>query len=62
VAAEEFQRALPARPVKGKYGEPEHWDGFSTLFMVLARGKRDLARSEKGWLCALDASRVHSCS
>ncbi len=39
VVAEEFQRAVPAHTVKGKYGEPQHWDGFSTLFVLLAKGK-----------------------
>jgi 5-methylcytosine-specific restriction endonuclease McrA len=27
----------PPRPVKGKYGEPRHWDGLASLFIVLAR-------------------------
>jgi 5-methylcytosine-specific restriction endonuclease McrA len=51
--AREFQAEAPARPVKGKYGEPEHWDGLSTIFMVLARGRTDLTTSEKRWLAAL---------
>jgi 5-methylcytosine-specific restriction endonuclease McrA len=52
---DEFQQAVPARKVKGKYGEPEHWDGLSTLFVLLASGRKDLAASEKGWLSALRA-------
>jgi 5-methylcytosine-specific restriction endonuclease McrA len=42
------------KPIKGKYGEPQNWDGLSSLFMMLAQ--RDLAAltaSEKGWLKAL---------
>jgi hypothetical protein len=42
------------KPIKGKYGEPQNWDGLSTLFVMLA--KRDSARltaSEKAWLKAL---------
>jgi hypothetical protein len=26
-----------AERVKGKYGEPEHWDGFSVLFVLMIR-------------------------
>lgn len=42
------------KPVKGKFGEPQNWDGLSALFVLLA--SRDLARltaSQKGWLKAL---------
>jgi 5-methylcytosine-specific restriction endonuclease McrA len=42
------------KPVKGKYGEPQHWDGLSSLFILLAR--RDpaaLTAGERGWLRAL---------
>lgn len=53
VVAAEFQQAVPARPVKGKYGEPQHWDGLSALFVVLARARKDLTMSEKAWLGAL---------
>jgi hypothetical protein len=53
VVAGTFRDAAPARKVRGKYGEPEHWDGFSTLFVVLARADEGLSISEKGWLRAL---------
>lgn len=53
VRVDEFQRAVPARPVKGKYGEPEAWDGFSALFRLLAPSRDDLSASEKEWLRAL---------
>jgi hypothetical protein len=56
--AEEFKNNVPARQVKGKYGEPEHWDGMSTLFIVLARDRRDLTVSEKRWLAALIGSAI----
>jgi 5-methylcytosine-specific restriction endonuclease McrA len=42
------------RPIKGKYGEPQNWDGLSALFAMLAR--RDpalLTASERDWLQAL---------
>jgi hypothetical protein len=36
------------------YGEPKTWDGFSALFIVLARQNRsELTRSEADWLEAL---------
>jgi 5-methylcytosine-specific restriction endonuclease McrA len=42
------------KPVKGKYGEPQHWDGLSTLFVMLAqRDPTALTVSEKEWLRAL---------
>jgi 5-methylcytosine-specific restriction endonuclease McrA len=53
VIAEDFKRAVPSRAVKGKYGEPAHWDGFSTLFVLLARDSADLPTSERRWLAAL---------
>jgi HNH endonuclease len=53
VIVEDFERAVPRKAVRGKYGEPEHWDGFSTLFVLLARPRADLSVSEKGWLAAL---------
>jgi hypothetical protein len=41
-------------PIKGKYGEPQHWDGLSTVFIVLARSHSGhLTSGEKGWLMAL---------
>jgi 5-methylcytosine-specific restriction endonuclease McrA len=55
VIAKEFERAIPQRAVKGKYGEPEHWDGFSTLFVLLSRGRHDVSASEKGWLAGLSS-------
>ena len=34
----------PRRPVKSKYGEPEHWDGLSSLFVILLRQFREMAK------------------
>jgi hypothetical protein len=43
--------------MKGKDGEPQHWDGLSTLFVMLAqRDPVGLTASEKGWLKALTRS------
>jgi len=39
------------KPIKGKYGEPQHWDGLSGLFVILAqRDPIGLTASEKDWL------------
>jgi 5-methylcytosine-specific restriction endonuclease McrA len=44
------------KPIKGKYGEPQNWDGLSTLFVILAERARDgLTKSERDWLRALGA-------
>jgi hypothetical protein len=42
------------KSVKGKYGEPQTWDGLSLLFVALAQPDLTaLTTSEKGWLRAL---------
>jgi 5-methylcytosine-specific restriction endonuclease McrA len=42
------------KPIKGKYGEPQRWDGLSTMFVILAQRDPDgLSKSEKDWLKAL---------
>ncbi len=44
----------PPRKVRSKHGEPEHWDGFSGLFVVLARQFADqLTAAERDWLRVL---------
>jgi hypothetical protein len=49
------RRPKPA-PVKGKYGEPQHWDGLSSLFIVLARRYPEaLTTGEREWLKELVA-------
>jgi 5-methylcytosine-specific restriction endonuclease McrA len=41
-------------PIKGKYGEPQHWDGLSSIFVVLAqRCRTELTPAEREWLAAL---------
>jgi 5-methylcytosine-specific restriction endonuclease McrA len=47
-------------PIKGKtakngnHGEPQHWDGLSMVFIVLAqREESDLTTTERQWLKAL---------
>jgi HNH endonuclease len=44
----EFRSRPQRQPIKGKYGEPEYWDGLSTVFVVLARrNNSELTASEK---------------
>lgn len=53
-ARDQYLVRSPKHRIKGKYGEPQHWDGLSTLFITLAR--RDLGAltaTEKQWLSAL---------
>jgi 5-methylcytosine-specific restriction endonuclease McrA len=52
-------------PIKGKYGEPQTWDGLTTLFVVLAERNPDLlTTTERDWLRALRAphSQLGRCS
>jgi hypothetical protein len=45
----------PLRKVKAKYGEPEHWDGFSVLFVLMIKDDRSgVKRSELEWYEALN--------
>lgn len=44
-------------PIKGKYGEPQHWDGLSNMFVMMAeRNPEKLTVSERGWLKAFVSS------
>jgi hypothetical protein len=50
-----FLQQNPGQPVRGKYGEPSHWDGMSSLFVVLARENPDrLTVNERKWLNELE--------
>jgi hypothetical protein len=41
----------PPKPVKGKYGEPKHWDGMASVFIVLAANQPErLTTNERAWL------------
>ncbi len=51
----DYQRERPGRPVKGRYGEPQHWDGLASLFLVLAAGEPTLPAAERAWRRALTA-------
>jgi len=42
------------KPVKGKYGEPQRWDGLTSLFVMLTqRHPSAVTAGERGWLKAL---------
>lgn len=54
-AADDFRKRFPLRPIKGKYGEPEDWDGLSTLFLLLvAKNPDSVTPNERGWVLALN--------
>jgi 5-methylcytosine-specific restriction endonuclease McrA len=53
-SSERHLKLHPLKPIKSKYGEPQHWDGLSALFVLLAqRDPSVLTASEKDWLRVL---------
>jgi 5-methylcytosine-specific restriction endonuclease McrA len=59
--AEEFSKRHPLIPVKGKYGDPLDWDGFSTLFMILiAKNPGCATPTERAWLRVLKSTEKNS--
>ena len=51
---DQFLKRPREKPVKGKYGEPQSWDGLSSVFIMLAqRHRAALTAGEKGWLASL---------
>jgi hypothetical protein len=51
---DQWSRREKRKPIKGKYGEPQNWDGLSSLFVVLAqRNRAELTTAEREWLAAL---------
>jgi hypothetical protein len=50
-AKEPYLAENPRERVKGKYGEPQHWDGMVSVFVVLARrAPNRLTANERAWL------------
>jgi 5-methylcytosine-specific restriction endonuclease McrA len=50
----DWEKANVRRPIRGKYGEPENWDGLSSTFVLLAeRYPKHLSSSERQWFKAL---------
>jgi 5-methylcytosine-specific restriction endonuclease McrA len=47
----------PVKKVKGKYGEPAHWDGLASLLVLLVEENPKVATaSERAWARALTAA------
>jgi 5-methylcytosine-specific restriction endonuclease McrA len=54
VTLNKWDKRQKEKPVKGKYGEPQNWDGLTSLFLMLTqRDGVGLTADEKGWLRAL---------
>jgi 5-methylcytosine-specific restriction endonuclease McrA len=55
----EWDQRHKHKPVKGKYGEPQYWDGLSSVFVMLAGRYPDkLTAGEKEWLKLLKSAAV----
>ncbi len=53
---EDWNKRLIRKPIKGKYGEPQVWDGLSSVFVMLAgRHPSKLTTGEREWLKAMKA-------
>jgi 5-methylcytosine-specific restriction endonuclease McrA len=51
---ENWDQRVIRKPIKGKYGEPQAWDGLSSVFVMLAeRPASKLTPGERDWLKAL---------
>ena len=49
-----FAKRPQRKPIKGKYGEPQYWDGLSSVFVKLAAERGIvITQSEKEWLKVL---------
>jgi len=49
--ASDYRKQEPGTPIRGKYGEPCDWDGFVSLFLLLAE-RTELRPSEQQWALA----------
>ncbi|MBV9265053.1 MAG: HNH endonuclease [Acidobacteriaceae bacterium] len=57
-AVQKWEQREKRSPIKGKYGEPTHWDGLTSLFILIAeRNPSLLTDTERDWLSALKAMR-----
>jgi 5-methylcytosine-specific restriction endonuclease McrA len=56
-AADEHLKRNPPHKVKGKHGEPMHWDGLARVFLLLVTEHQKTATaSDKQWAAALKGS------
>ena len=54
LSADDHMKRNPLRKVKGKHGEPLHWDGLSRLFLLLFdENSTEATATEKAWARAL---------
>jgi hypothetical protein len=54
LTSEEHLKRNPVKKVKGKHGGPAHWDGLSTLYMLLAQEYPAIVTTtDQQWLTAL---------
>jgi len=61
--AADFSKRAPLVRIKAKYGEPEQWDGLSSLFIGLIEGHLSMATpSERAWLGALRSTKLGPAS
>ena len=52
---EDWNQRVIRRPIKGKYGEPQQWDGLSAMFVMIAeKHPKTLTLVERNWLKALN--------
>jgi hypothetical protein len=50
---EDWLDEKPGKPVHGRYGEPQHWDGLASLFLALAAQGAKLEPAEQRWAGAI---------
>jgi hypothetical protein len=51
----QFEKRPRRKPIKGKYGEPQHWDGLTSLFLTLAKRHQDaLTAEDRSWVNAIE--------
>lgn len=56
-AIDKWERREKRSPIKGKYGEPHHWDGLTSVFVLLAQRQFALlSADQRQWLKALAAA------
>ncbi len=49
-SAEDIAKKEFGKPVKARYGEPKFWDGFASMFLILAgKNKARLKGAEHEW-------------
>ena len=61
-ALERWEQREKRKPIKGKYGEPQDWDGLTAVFVILAeRHRARLTTEEKHWLKGFKSEPLAIC-